>query len=85
MEEYLRYSRLTGKKYNVFECVKIYNMNQAMAYFDNGVLPVDIKIGENKSTGKPIFIFYFIKEETKDVYEAWINHSLEVGNDIMRN
>jgi len=56
-----------------------------MAYFDNGVLPVDIKIGENKSTGKPIFIFYFIKEETKDVYEAWINHRLEVGNDIMRN
>ena len=85
MEEFFRYSRLTGKKYNIFECVKIYNMSQAMAYFYNGVLPVDIKIGESKTTGKPIFIFYFIKEETKDVYEAWINHKLEVGNETLWN
>ena len=75
MSEYMRYSRLTGKKYNMFDCVAIYNLTQAIAYMDNGVLPVDIKIGKSREE-KPILVFYFVKEETKIVFELWMNHEL---------
>lgn len=77
MDEYLRYSRLTGKKYNVFDCVRIYNLGQSMAYMNNGVLPVDIKIGKDRDGEKSILVFYFIKEETKDVYDLWLRHELK--------
>jgi hypothetical protein len=74
-EAYMRYSRLTGKKYNVFDCARIYNLGQSIAYMRNGVLPVDIKIGENRE-GVPILVFYFIKEETEIVYDLWLKHEL---------
>jgi hypothetical protein len=76
-EEYLRYSRLTGKKYNVFDCIKIFNLDQSIAYMNNGVMPVDIKIAKGR-TDRPVLVFYFVKDETKDVYERWVNHELEV-------
>lgn len=75
MDEYIRFSRLSGRKYNVFECIKIYNLDQAIAYMSNDVLPVDIKIGENRQ-GRPILVFYFVKEETKLVYDLWVKHEL---------
>lgn len=77
MPEFLRYSKITGKKYNLFDCITIYNLNQSIAYISNGVFPVDIKIGRNKQDA-PILVFYFVKDETKDVYERWVNHELEV-------
>lgn len=75
MDEYIRFSRLSGRKYNVFECIKIYNLDQAIAYMSNDVLPVDIKIGENRQ-GRLILVFYFVKEETKLVYDLWVKHEL---------
>jgi len=48
MEEYLRYSRLTGKKYNLFDCIKIYNLKQSISYMNNNILPVDIKIEKGR-------------------------------------
>ena len=77
MAEYMRYSKLSGKKYNVFDCIKIYNLEQAIAYMNNDVLPVDIKIGKSKAE-KPILVFYFIKDETKEVFDLWVNHDLKV-------
>lgn len=74
-EEYLRYSRLTNRKYNVFDCIKIYNLQQAIAYMDNSVLPVDIKIGKSRE-GNPILVFYFVKEETKEVFDLWVKREL---------
>lgn len=77
MDEYLRYSRLTGKKYNVFDCIRIYNLEQAIAYMNNSVLPVDIKIGKDRDGERSILVFYFVKEETKDVYDLWLKHELK--------
>lgn len=77
MEEYLRYSRLTGKKYNLFDCIKIYNLKQSISYMNNNILPVDIKIEKGRDE-QPVLVFYFVKEETKEVYELWLNHKLEV-------
>lgn len=82
MDEYIRYSRLTGKKYDVFDTVRILNMHQAMAYIGNNVLPVDIKITKN-ANDQPMLVFYFIKSDTVDVYKLWKNHQLEVLDENM--
>lgn len=76
MEQFFRYSRITGKRYNLFETVKIVNLLQSMSYISAGVLPVDISISKN-TDGKPCFVFLFVKEETKEVYDKWCNHELE--------
>lgn len=75
-EEYLRRSPLTGKKYNLFDCVRIVNITQATAYMSNDVWPVDIKISENADNGQKCLVFYFIKNETKELYDKWCKYEL---------
>lgn len=77
MDEFHRYSNLTRKDYNVFECVCIVNIVQAMAYMDNDVMPVDIRIGRDRNTDKRCLLFYFDKEESADVYDKWCKHELK--------
>ena len=75
--EFFRISRITGKKYNVFETVRIVNMTQAMSYIEHDALPVDITIGKNIETNKKNLVFYFLKNDTKDMYEQWCNYTLK--------
>lgn len=76
MEECDRRSRLTGKHYNLFsdDIIRIVNMQQAMAYMENDVMPVDIYPSEKD--GKRILVFLFNREETRDVYDLWCKHEL---------
>lgn len=74
-EEFLKYSRITGRKYNVFDTIRILNLAQGMAYIDNGVLPVDITVSRNKN-GQRCLVFYFIKDETIEVYDKWCRYEL---------
>lgn len=69
-DEYYRLSTVTGKKYDVFKCVKLLNLNQCMYYMQNGIYPVDIKITENDK-GNKCLVFYYNKEETQKIYEDW--------------
>lgn len=73
--EFFKYSRITGRKYNVFDTIRILNLAQSMAYIENGVLPVDITVGRNKNNQRCL-IFYFIKDDTAEVYDKWCKYEL---------
>ena len=70
MNEYLRYSRVVGKKYNLFECVRITNVKRVYSYLENGVHLLDVYSGKNKNN-KPTLVFLFYKEDTKEIYKKW--------------
>ena len=75
MEDYKRRSRFTGKYYNLFESVRILNLKQATAYIDNGIMPLDIYTSRDENN-KPVLVFLFDREETKEVYDLWCKHEL---------
>lgn len=53
--------------------IRVANFKQACAYVKNGIKPVDLEYGER---GRMIFIFK--EEDTKEVWEKWKNHELEI-------
>lgn len=64
--------RFTNDPYDTSKCVRIINPCQQAMYMKHGVYPIDIYIGyDNK------MVFIFIKEETKLVYEKWLNYELK--------
>lgn len=71
MSVYYRVSTVTSKSYNLFECIKILNMEQCAFYMDRDVNPVDIKLSESSKNGKKLLVFYFNKKETEEVYKEW--------------
>lgn len=71
-EEFYRLSTVTGKKYNIFDTVKILNLNQCIFYMQNEFYPEDIKITINDK-GNKCLVFYYNKELTKSIYEEWQN------------
>ncbi len=73
--EFYRFSTVTGKSYDVFKTVKILNIKQSAAYMDNDIFPVDIRVSQDKN-GQRCLIFYFDKEESKEVYDKWCNYEL---------
>ena len=69
-DEFYRLSTVTGKKYDIFKTVKILNIQQCIYYMQHGCFPVDIKITESDK-GNKCLVFYYNKEETKDIYDDW--------------
>lgn len=80
MTEYWKRSPVTGKKYNYFgdEIVRIGNIYQSMAYISNGAELIDIYTSKNRKTGDPILIFVFNRNSTKQLYDLWCKHELEI-------
>lgn len=80
MTEYWKRSPVTGKKYNYFgdEIVRIGNIYQSMAYISNGAELIDIYTSKNRITGDPILIFVFNRNSTKQLYDLWCKHELEI-------
>ena len=70
-DKYMRRSTVTSKSYNLFDCIKILNMEQCAFYMERGVNPVDIKLSESNKNSRKLLVFYFIKDETTDVYAEW--------------
>lgn len=75
MEKFKRRSRITGEYYYLFESVRILNLKQVTAYIDNGIIPLDIYTSRDDD-GKPVLVFLFDREETKEVYDLWCKHEL---------
>lgn len=69
-EKYVRYSEITGRTYDVFKCVKILNIEQAVFYLQHKVKLMDLQISTNKQ-GKPIFVFVFNKDDSYETYKLW--------------
>lgn len=71
MEEFWKTSDITGKKYNVFDIVKILNIKQAAYYSSVGVELLHIEISKDRKTNEPVYVFYFPRSETKSAYMEW--------------
>jgi len=71
MEEYWKVSEITGKKYNLFDIIRILNVKQAAYYSANGLELIHIECSADRKTGEPVYVFYFNREDTKIVYDQW--------------
>ena len=74
--EFYRISTVTGRSYDVFKTIKILNLKQATLYMANNIYPVDIKISINNKTKEKCLVFYFDREESKEVYDKWCKYEL---------
>ena len=74
-DEFYRFSTVTGKSYDIFKTVKILNILQAASYMDNDVFPVDIRVSRDDNMRRCL-VFYFDREESKEVYDKWCKHEL---------
>lgn len=81
MEEFLKKSKLTGKEYNAFEGVSILNISQVMAYISNGAIPLDVYVSKTKEN-KPCLVFIFSRPGTKELYDLWCKHELEILSEV---
>ena len=71
-QHYLRRSAITGKKYDVFDgVITIINPLQAAYYVAQGVDILDVQLSSDRKTGKPILIYLFKRDETKEVFDSW--------------
>lgn len=81
--EYWKRSPVTGKKYNYFgdDILRIVNLRQSMAYLSNGAKLLDVYTSKNRATNEPMLVFVFDKDSTKELYDAWCRHELDIKDD----
>lgn len=70
-QEYYKYSKYTGKEYNLFNTIIIINPLQSAFYESEGVHFVENELSIDRKTGRPIWTWVYIKDETKDVFDKW--------------
>ena len=72
MEEYIKISKLTGKRYNIFDpnIVRIFNMRQVAYYLSQDLIPLDVCVSEDKN-GKKILVYLYYKNDTKEAFDCW--------------
>lgn len=69
-------TNLHPKNYYREEVCRIVNQKQMKLYVKNKVYPIDM-YSSLDNDGNDIIVYIFLKEETKDLYQAWIAHELE--------
>ena len=84
-DKYIKYSHITGRTYNIFECVRILNIEQAIFYIKHNVKLMDLQISENHKTNKPIFVYIFKKKDTHEAYDLWCRNKEGDGLEAVRN
>ncbi len=83
--EFWKRSYVTGKTYDYFSnnIVRILNLKQAMAFISNGAELIDIYTTKDRKSGESVLLFVFDKDSTKDLYELWLRHELDIkDNDL---
>ncbi len=70
---YMKKSAVTGRTYNLFNCVRILNLRQVCRYLELNTPIEDIEVGENKD-GNPCLVFLFDRDKSKDAYDRWCNY-----------
>ena len=68
-------SNLHPRPYYVNEVVRIVNPKQMRFYVSNGIYPIDMYVSEDDWDNQ-IVVYIFLREETQDLYQKWINHDL---------
>ena len=64
-------SDITGRTYDLFQCAKILNIQQAIFYLQHGALLMDLKTSSSRKRDKSILVFIFKKEDTCDLRYQW--------------
>ena len=79
MDEFIKRSKLTGEKYNVFDpdIARIVNLKQIIFYLQLDLIPIDICVSEDR-TGKKILVYLYRKSETKEAFDRWCRYDTEV-------
>lgn len=69
-------SNLKPRPYTEKEVCRIVNPKQYNLYMKHRVFPIDIypSIGSDQ---KDVIVYIFLIEETKELYNKWLNHTLE--------
>lgn len=70
-QPYFKKSPFTGQVYDLFNCITIMNPKQSAFYVANGCPLQDIDLSEDRKTGEPVFCYLFLRDQTRDVYDAW--------------
>lgn len=76
-EKYYKYSSITNRTYNIFDCIRILNIKQAAFYIENNVKLMDLIVSKDRYTGESVFVFVFNKNDTRDVYDIWCKRKEE--------
>lgn len=83
-EQFFKVSDVTGKKYDVFDTVRILNVKQAAFYSASGLELLHVEVSKDRKTEDPVYVFYFSRSETKPIYDLWCRRrddSEKVTND----
>ena len=67
---------LKYRPYTIDEIIRIVNPKQRDLYIKHNVYPIDIYSSVDKD-GKDIIVNIFLKEDTQDLYQKWLEHTLE--------
>ena len=70
-------SNTTGKEYYPSDCVRIVNAIQAATYAIHGATLYDVYPSRDFKTNKPIWVFIFNREESRQLYDKWCKYELE--------
>lgn len=68
-------TNLKPRNYKDNEVYRIVNPKQAKMYIKNRVFPIDLYTSCDRD-GNDILVYIFLREETQDVYKAWMAHEL---------
>lgn len=68
---YYKTSSVTGKTYDLFSVIRILNVAQSAFYEANGVKFVDLEISADRKSGRPVWVFLYNRDDTKEVYKKW--------------
>ena len=70
-------SKITGRTYDLFGVIRILNISQCIFYLENGIILQDIEISEDRKTNKPILVFLFNRDDTKQIFDEWCKRKQE--------
>ncbi len=76
-KEDMIHSDITGKDYYPSQVVRIVNYLQCIFYWASGVMPIDIYPSQDFKTGKPMLVYLFIREDTKELYDKWCKREVD--------
>lgn len=69
-------SNLKPRPYSAKEVCRIVNPKQRDLYIMNRVFPIDM-YPSITDDGKKIIVYIFLRSETRELYQAWLNYELE--------
>lgn len=79
---YYEFSKVTGKEYDLWSVIRILNPRQAAFYVSRGLEIQDIEASTDRRTGEPVLVFYFIKEDTKELFDEWCRRKQERNGEM---